>query len=586
MNWEDWVMSLKTSLFNWQIIKSNLRRFWWVSVLLLIPLLFLAPNSIYTYETTINNGEAITNLSYISDNGFFAMAVAFFTAGIMFSYLHRVNSVSAFHAIPVKRSQHLISNYISAAVLIGIPIVVATVIMWVKCVDLNGDLNFVFKYFVTSMLKSAMIYTVTAFAAIISGSTVAAYVFSFGFLILPSFTAVMIESLLQTNLYGIPSGYVFEGLLGLFYEFYFYSANFTRAIAYIAIIVVVTILNIVLYNKRRLENYDDIVAFKYLKIAFVWVLALCFGMFGYFMMLGIFGVYNLFIGLLPLGIVAVIGANMINNKSFSIKGSYKYLGAYVLFALVLWSVFRFDITGYERRVPDIDNIESISIDNEYANNIDYDKYYEDGIYYRNVARGPVLKEKDDIENILNLHSTIVNNIPKDKKYTSYRSYEDRFSGHIEFTYKLKDGSYMSREYIVIGNEYESAFNKYYSSDAYKLMYYPILNEYDHELKDVEYYVYDSVGSQEGDTYRVESENYVMNNLDIDSIEAALRADISNGIPKTDIIDDDILYINYIENIEYQGKTLSYDCTETIDNFNRDNFPNLWNLVMENLPNNS
>ena len=56
----------------------------------------------------------------------------------------------------------------------------------------------------------------------------------------------------------------------------------------------------------------------------------------------------------------VIIANMLSNKSFSLRGSKMAIIYNAIVVLLLFVIFRFDITGFETRVPDVDDVKSVT----------------------------------------------------------------------------------------------------------------------------------------------------------------------------------------------------------------------------------
>ena len=580
-------MSSKTSLFNKAIIKSDLKRFWWIPVLIMLFLVFMLPDSVAKYVDYDTNKEWF---DYSSDEGLFASVSAFFTSAMLFSYLHNGNSVSALHGIPVKRTEQYISHYISGVILVMIPVIIASAVIAMESLYLGDTIKYAVKYFYTCSLYAGMIFSITAFASVISGSTVASVVFSCGFIILPGFIIATTEAILNENLYGFIgtnySEFIFE---------YIYLMNIDEvwsytSLWYIAAIVIISAIGLVLYKIRKLENYDEVVAFKYLRIAFVYVLAVCFGIFGYFMIREIFHFNNLFIGIMPLGIIAIIGANMLNNKSFTLKGILKPVVVLGVCAAIVHGCFAFDLTGFENRIPALEDIESIEMtkDYQYVNNTE--PYYKEGIYYNNVRYMPVITDRTEIENIYNMHSKLISN----RELSNKEHYYTYGGDVISFKYSLKDGSNMERSYFVSNIDYKDYLNNYYSTDAYKKIYYPVLNDNRKVINYANYVEYDK--------------NYaeVKLNIDMNKLMEAIKSDVmaKDSLAVSRITDEDIdriqqeesrilpeivdnvdtkvddtisVLVFYDEYIDYDGRELKFSCEDRLE-ISKETFPNTYPIV--------
>lgn len=581
-------MSSKTSLFNKTIIKSDLKRFWWIPVLIMVVMVFMLPDSVAQY---INYDPYKEWFDYSTDEGFFTSVSAFFTSAMLFSYLHKGNSVSALHGIPVKRTEQYISHYISGVILVMIPVIIASAVIAMESLYLGDTVKYAVKYFYTCSLYAGMIFSITAFASVISGSTVASVVFSFGFIILPGFIIATTENILNENLYGFIGTHYSDFIFKYIYLMSVDEVWSYTSLWYIAAIIIISATGLVLYKVRNLENYDEVVAFKYLRIAFVYVLAVCFGIFGYFMIREIFGFNNLFIGTMPLGIIAIIGANMLNNKSFTIKGILKPVIIFGVCTAIVYGCFAFDITGFENRIPALEDIESIEItkDYQYVNN--NEPYYEEGICYNDVRYKPVIIDRTEIENIYNMHNKLISigKLSNDGRYNAY-------GGDImNFKYNLKDGSSMERSYFVSNIDYKDYLNNYYSTDNYKKIYYPVLND---NKKVINYA-----------NYRIYGENYtdVKLNMDMNKLMEAIKSDVmaENSLTVSRITDEDIariqqeesrllpetelakpeevyddrigLSVYYDEYIDYEGRELKFNCEDSFE-LSEETFPNTYPIV--------
>ena len=82
----------------------------------------------------------------------------------------------------------------------------------------------------------------------------------------------------------------------------------------------------------------------------MYFVAVCFGLFGYDSLYYIHNrSLNFTLGVLPLGIVALIAVFMLNQKSFSFKGILKPIVIFAVCMGIVNVIFAFDLTGYERK---------------------------------------------------------------------------------------------------------------------------------------------------------------------------------------------------------------------------------------------
>ena len=256
----------------------------------------------------------------------------------------------------------------------------------------------------------------------------------------------------------------------------------------IAVIVILFIIALALYNNRKLENSEEIVVFDILKKAFVAVVSVCVGVFGYMVICATVG-KNSILFMLPLGIVAVVVTHMLNNKSISIRGSLKPIAIYTVFVALIYAVFEFNLTGYETRFPNADDVESMSSYTIAQTSYPMDLVWTDGLAADNVPSGEaydkdfdhtLYTEKNDIERMIEWQKNIV--ADKDEmlklKYSTYDSnhnYDDEYWDTVEFVYNLKNGKTLKRIYnIEVSNDKQ--YVEYRRSEGYKNLYLQYLRD--------------------------------------------------------------------------------------------------------------
>lgn len=561
-------MNLKTSLFNKSVIKSDFKRFWWVSAVLMIFMaLFVLPNVVTDYITS--GGD--TDYYYRTDEGLFAFAAAFFLAGMIFSYLHKSNAVSNMHGIPVTRKTQYLSHILAGGILIFIPVFISSAAIGFECIYAGAEAGFALKYFYTCSVYAALAFMMTVFAVMITGNTIAAYVFSSGILIFPAFFISITDYVLHNNLYGYTSD--LSGLIEKIYLIGIDNVWSKGSVSYIVIILILLAASWILYKIRELESCEEIVVFKHLRPVFMYAAALCFGYSGCMVINEIWEVNTLFIGSLPIGCAALIAAFMLNQKSFSIKGLFKPLCVFVVITAVVKLGFVWDITGYEKRIPDINEVESIEpynniVENTYGGFYDYGERQEitqsekiDRLYNSKIT------DKNIIADIEKLHEKLVADRNTKRK-------DDYNLMQVKLKYNLKNGSSMEREYSIKESDYIEDLKAYYETEEYKKALYPFISDSDKEINYVNY---------SNDIF-VKSD-IQLKYIDYNKLAEALKKDIMSFNYKEisevkKIYNGAYILINYTEHINVNGKDYKISNNFNIE-LNR-YFENTNNLINEEI----
>lgn len=528
-------MNSKISLFSKALVKSDIKRYWWVSAIyMVLTALFILPNAVMK-----DIGDVYSRFD--SDNGGLALFFAFVLGGLLFSYLHRVNSVSFMNSIPVSRTTQYLSHILSGFILLIIPITVTSLVIFFEELHYGSGIQFCYKYFYTCLLYSACAFMLTTFTSVLSGNLISTYVFGGGFIALPYFILSMANEIFSKNVYGFVD--YDEGIMQYIYIMGIDEMWAKRSVIYIAIALALFVISLVLYKLRNMENYGEVVAFKPLKPILMYFVAVCFGLFGYDLLYYIHNrSLNFTLGVLPLGIVALIAVFMLNQKSFSFKGILKPIVIFAVCMGIVNVIFAFDLTGYEKRIPDENNVVSIdAFSGYYANCYATSRDYGAPIY-DDINKG-ILTDKKDIDTITKLH-----------KYLVQRGAVNDNSISIKITYTLKNNKKLSRNYLLNYNEMKDI----YSIDNYKKVIYPIANDNKKEMDYVE--LSDS---------RSLSPSIRLYNIDINKLYDVVKKDVIKLTPEDlsaidfGIDSDSHLDIHFTEYVNYKGKTYKYDISQNI-----------------------
>ena len=447
-------MSLK-SLVNKSVIKSDLRRYWWLGAIFagwLFLTTAIPANMVMNsdYFRAMSETEQHFIGSHFADatmaSPFTIIAFCIIIPAMLYSYLHHKSAVSAAHSLPLKRECLYFSHLFSAGVLIAAAIVINAGIM-LTMVDTSAW--FILIWMCLSLVYAFVAMTFSAAASMLVGNVAAGVVLPFIVMLLPLFFTAMLQELCTNYLYGYAAYDVFRWLQWVYMDYE--SLLHGGAFWYIALGIVFIILGLVFYKKRALENHSRILAFDILNPIFMYGLAMCAGLAGYAYISTILYMSNgenfsMWIGL-PFGIAGIIIARMIIAKTFKPKGIIKPVIIYVAMMFVVYLFFGFDITGFEKRVPDIDKIENVNVVNLY--DVVREAYYptgsDSGAYY--VADSAIhdsnIYNSDDIEKVLALHNALIESGESDKNHY-----------YIPIVYTLSNGRTMKRQYHIDRNNAE------------------------------------------------------------------------------------------------------------------------------------
>jgi len=476
-------MSSKTSCFK-TVIKSDIKRLWWISaiaaafMMLFVTMPFVESvkynlqNS--NYRLSIYGNESDWVLNRLGVNYFFSMMLGGFLSLGLFSYLNNSASVTFKHALPVTRIKIMLYHTVSALIFFAFPILLNGIVV-VSTLSGFCSVAPVFVNMGLCFVLGLLIFSLFTFVGMLTGNTPSHGIFSVVLILLPLFISAFLYTLCDNYLYGFSSNNaVYDKLV----EYIYLSEDALmspKVLIYIAMIAIFYALALFVYNKRHLENYGEVIAFPNLKGLFKFAFGVCFGILGYFYC-NAFWSFDSILVMLVFGSIGVIIANMLSNKSFSLRGCRNALIGNAIVVLVLFAFFALDITGFENRVPDADDVECVTIEH-WNNNGRIHAKISDEYGYDNVQLldyyDAVFTDKDDIQLFVNLHKDKVSDRTVD--VCNFRNYISGIPYNIEIAYTLKNGSVMKRVYVLDDEDILSFYSKIMETDVYKKYRYPIFD---------------------------------------------------------------------------------------------------------------
>ncbi|MEG0918605.1 MAG: hypothetical protein RSA49_02840 [Anaerovoracaceae bacterium] len=463
-----------TSLFrvNKTMVKTTIRRYLPISAFgfLFLFMTIIFPGLVYDESAYTLKTEGIKQIVFNNSIGTvgYLMIFPILTVVLVYSYLHKEASVTAIHSEPYDRVRVFNSYFISGVVLLVIPIVIIGII-----IGFLLPIELAFFWSIETLIAAIFAYIVGVLAGVVTGNVLMhAFVSCFLNVFLSAIVAFsMIYG--QTFLHGFSLSkdiYQYSSIFSpvseiLFREFnYSFTSDHIKLLGiYIAVGIVLLAITKILYQKIKLERIGESITFKMVKPLFT--------VFITFMGMTAFGIlfidqtalptYKFYLAMIIGGIFTFLLTKIIIDKTTKVI-SAKTLRDGVVTALVmilLVSAFAFDITGYEKSVPKVDEISSVDVSlvanyfNDDIGRFDLRNFY--GSY-----KG--LSSKDVIDNYLGFHKSMINI----GQNSQDQIYKDKIS------YLLKNDKVKERAYMMeIGFDKNSSnLKNIYESKEFKEKY--------------------------------------------------------------------------------------------------------------------
>lgn len=462
-------MKSKTSFFSVSpaVIKEDFRRFWAIPVLAFIGYFLFGILPIITDYDLLSAGDpdyiwpiASTVQTLLDGQNPFIILntiwIPLLSGILIFGYLHRTGSVMSVHSQPVTRNMLFNSHYLSAFLFGVIPVVLSGLILMILSQPIwraaTGDIVTEIQYVnETAMAMTSsgtmeevvnlfsrvtilqwmwdncliifFILAITAFGGMITGTSVHHFIAAAGFNAVAPACYLLMKYYYQFYLFGY-NEYNYDSVLCL--SPVLKSADsgpigLLWSVIFLAVALAITALTMFLYNKRKLERAGDGVVFRFADV----LITLLFGFLG-MSLLG-FTFESIFrdhafsmmiVGHIVGALLAMAIVRMIIMKSFRIfnLSLFRMVLVYAAASAVFFSVLVFDLTGFESRVPDPEKIDTVYIQDYYAEREEY------------TVVNNYLSDPETIELVTKLHEEITEN------KTLCEDYEGSFTEGFEITY--------------------------------------------------------------------------------------------------------------------------------------------------------
>ena len=471
-------MRSATSFFDKTLFRSQLKHTWplWLGYtalwLFLVPVALFSELSAYQGSYSTADASGLLLNAGVRGGVFISFFFGLFFAMLSFSHLTQSRATNGYHALPVRRETIFMTAYLT-----GLFCQLSTILVtFLLGAAVSAPLHLSF-WSVTgaamgsAMLEAVFFYSFAVLCMMMTGQILAAPVFYFvGNILVPG-----MEYLLRDFAGNFLFGY--SGHTGITLDFlsppiYMYTEVDIASIetcesgsyyvtayalehrslmilaAYALAGLVIALIALLLYRTRKSEMTGSTVAFPWATPIFKYGVAFCTAVsLGQFLYYFLFGQYRssgsdslpgTILCMAAAGLVGYFVAEMLIKKSFRVFRAGAKGAAIVSLALVLLGVaMSFDLTGYEKHVPDESEIESAFYTFSGMTNVTTDD--ADTIRRLTAAHQAIVKNRNEQVRIADA---------SDADTLSQSDYDDIEPFSLRLTYYLKDGSQLSRSYFV------------------------------------------------------------------------------------------------------------------------------------------
>ena len=464
MKWEVRTMRSGTSCFDRTVFKKTVCRFWPLWVGYFVIWLIALPLQGVMYLRLQANARPGLNDGYMENfasrtvpdmaGPALALAVIFgvIAAMAVFSHLYNARSANLYGSLPIRREGLFVTHYLAGLAFLLVPnLVIFLLVLLIEAIGGAVFLPALGFWLAVACGECLFFYSLSVFCGMFTGHILA----------LPAFYGI-----LNILAYGV-MGLVYTVFRDFYYGFSGFGGGVSRVVdwltpinklgsygtvdfwvtengyevfglnivaAYAGVAVLLAAASFLLYRVRRLESAGDVVSVRCMRPVFKYGVAFCAGMalgVATSLMLG-GGEVALMASILIWGVAGCFAAQMLLDKSFRVfkkwRGAVAVAGVFV----ALFLVVGFDLTGYETRIPNPANVESVQVDTT------------DGVRLGDNGDSIWLDVTDQtqIGQLVDLHRAAVGQRDRRADGGTGRSMR------VGLTYTLKGGATLSREYWV------------------------------------------------------------------------------------------------------------------------------------------
>ena len=472
-------MPRKTSFCNAALLRSDIKRYWPLLFLYVAVWVVILPMQILSASRECDGvAEGIMTVLQLRQHNVIiqsipasvVMSLLFgcFAAMAVWSYLMSGRTVGLMHALPVTRTQAFFSHILSA---LG-ALTAGNVLIFLLTALCSAGFSYVDwaalgTWLLLTELMALFFFALGSLCAMVTGWLLAVPVLYGAMNVVALLLYAVISTMTQMFYFGYSSSDIPEFITWLtpvgriwdavanggaqpvevqfrdpigtqsYQRIQLPASAFSTCIIYAAVGIALLALVWWLYKKRPSETAGDAMSFRWLQPIARWSIGLCGGLgLGLFLNYVILG--SSFAGLLicqlVMGVICFFAAQMLLKKKFRIFTRRWWVEtlALVLTLLAVTLCIRLDITGYQHRVPDAEDVTSVRFSASYAN------FTTD--------------DPAAVESVISLHRAILEQYDETGERLENQTYLDTEGGpitrYVRVDYQLRNGTSLRREWRV------------------------------------------------------------------------------------------------------------------------------------------
>lgn len=472
-------MPRKTSFCNAALLRSDIKRYWPLLFLYVAVWVVILPMQILSASRECDGvADGIMTVLQLQQHNVIiqsipasvVMSLLFgcFAAMAVWSYLMSGRTVGLMHALPVTRTQAFFSHVLSV---LG-ALTAGNVLVFLLTALCSAGFSYVDwaalgTWLLLTELMALFFFALGSLCAMVTGWLLAVPVLYGAMNVVALLLYAVISTMTQMFYFGYSSGDIPEFITWLtpvgriwdavanggaqpvevqfrepigtqtYHRFQLPASAFSTCIIYAAVGIALLALVWWLYKKRPSETAGDAMSFRWLQPIARWSIGLCGGLgLGLFLNYVILG--SSFAGLLicqlVMGVICFFAAQMLLKKKFRIFTSRWWVEtlALVLTLLAVTLCIKLDITGYQHRVPDAEDVTSVRFDASYA---DF-----------------TTDDPTAVESVISLHRAILEQYDETGERLENQTYLDTEDGpitrYVRVDYQLRNGTSLCREWRV------------------------------------------------------------------------------------------------------------------------------------------
>lgn len=472
-------MPRKTSFCNAALLRSDIKRYWPLLFLYVAVWVVILPMQILSASrecdgvadgimTVLQMRQHNVIIRSIPASAVMSLLFGCFAAMAVWSYLMSGRTVGLMHALPVTRTQAFFSHVLSV---LG-ALTAGNVLIFLLTALCSAGFSYVDwaalgTWLLLTELMVLFFFALGSLCAMVTGWLLAVPVLYGAMNVVALLLYAVISTMTQMFYFGYSSSDIPEFITWLtpvgriwdavanggaqpvevqfrepignqsYHRFQLPASAFSTCIIYAAVGIALLALVWWLYKKRPSETAGDAMSFRWLQPIARWSIGLCGGLgLGLFLNYVILG--SSFAGLLicqlVMGVICFFAAQMLLKKKFRIFTSRWWVEtlALVLTLLAVTLCIKLDITGYQHRVPDAEDVTSVRFSASYA---DF-----------------TTDDPAAVESVISLHRAILEQYDETGERLENQTYLDTEGGpttcYVRVDYQLRNGTSLRREWIV------------------------------------------------------------------------------------------------------------------------------------------